>query len=156
MLSRAVVRVAVRGAMAGGSVARATAAGGVRSLTAAAAAAEKPKKELVSVTFVAPNGEKETVKGREGDSLLDVAHDNDIEVEGACGGEMACSTCHCILDEAVFKKLPKPKPEEEDMLDLALGLTPTSRLGCQVKLAKWMEGMVVRLPKEVNNMQSKA
>ena len=71
----------------------------------------------------------ETVEGNIGDSLLDVAHDNDIEIEGACGGEMACSTCHVILEPEIYKSLPKAKEEEEDMLDLALGITPTSRLG---------------------------
>ena len=89
----------------------------------------------VSFTFVSANGEdKEIVTGHVGDSLLDVAHDNDIEIEGACGGEMACSTCHVILEKRIYDKLAKPVDEEEDMLDLAIGLTPTSRLGCQVKL----------------------
>ena len=77
----------------------------------------KPK---VSITFMATDGsgDKETVQATVGDSLLDVAHDNDIEIEGACGGEMACSTCHVILPADVFARLPKPKEEEEDMLDL--------------------------------------
>lgn len=115
----------------------------------------KPGKGTIKITFEAGDGscDKETVYAHEGDSLLDVAHDNDIEIEGACGGEMACSTCHVILEKRIFEKLPKAKEEEEDMLDLALGLTETSRLGCQVRVTKDMDGMVVRLPAEVNNLQ---
>ena len=117
----------------------------------------KGSKGTIKITFVAGDGsgDKETVLAHEGDSLLDVAHDNDIEIEGACGGEMACSTCHVILEQKVYDSLPTPKEEEEDMLDLALGLTKTSRLGCQVKVTKDMDGMVVTLPAEVADMQSK-
>lgn len=84
------------------------------------------------VTFVKPTGERVTVRAPLGDSMLEVAHANGIDIEGACGGETACSTCHVILDKAYFDKLPPASEEEEDMLDLAAGLTPTSRLGCQV------------------------
>ena len=128
------------------------------------------------VTFVKPTGERVTVRAPLGDSMLEVAHANGIDIEGACGGETACSTCHVILDKAYFDKLPQASEEEEDMLDLAAGLTPTSRLGCQVcagsvfpnpwwPLSSWttlqvvaapeVEGMVITLPKEVNNMQAK-
>ena len=111
--------------------------------------------QTVRIKFVAGDGsgDSETVDAQIGDSLLDVAHDNDIEIEGACGGEMACSTCHVILEEAVFNSLPAPQEEEEDMLDLALGLTKTSRLGCQVCVSKDMAGMTVKLPSEVANLQ---
>ena len=120
-------------------------------------ASKTPSKGTVKITFVASDksGDRETVLAQEGDSLLDVAHDNDIEIEGACGGEMACSTCHVILEKKVYDSLPKAKEEEEDMLDLALGLTDCSRLGCQVRVKKEMDGMVVRLPSEVANMQTK-
>ena len=72
---------------------------------------------------------------------------------GACGGETACSTCHVILTKPFFDKVPEPSEAEEDMLDLALGLTKTSRLGCQVFAAANLDGMEVTLPKEVNNMK---
>jgi ferredoxin len=74
---------------------------------------------------------------------------------GACGGETACSTCHVIVQESFFSKLPEMTEAEEDMLDLAAGVTKFSRLGCQVFAAAKLEGMVVNLPKEVNNMMSK-
>mmetsp|Transcript_13362 Transcript_13362/g.37793 ORF Transcript_13362/g.37793 Transcript_13362/m.37793 type:complete len:86 (+) Transcript_13362:1-258(+) len=83
--------------------------------------------------------------------MLAVCHDHDIEVEGACGGEMACSTCHMIFDEATFETLPEKEEEEEDMLDLALELTDTSRLGCQVIVTEAMEGITIRLPSETSS-----
>lgn len=58
-----------------------------------------------------------------------------------------------ILEKKVFDMLPEAEEEEEDMLDLALGLTETSRLGCQVCVTKEMAGTTVRLPSEVANMQ---
>ena len=70
------------------------------------------------------------VKARIGESLLEVAHNNNVELEGACESSLACSTCHLILDDAIFEMLDEPVEEEEDMLDLAYGLRHTSRLGC--------------------------
>ncbi len=72
---------------------------------------------------------------------------------GACGGETACSTCHLYIDPAFFKKLPEISEAEEDMLDLAAGIKDNSRLGCQVFAAENLDGMVVELPKEVNNLK---
>ena len=70
------------------------------------------------------------VLAREGESLLDVAHNNGVDLEGACESSLACSTCHCILDAEIYDSLEEPCEEEEDLLDLAYGLTHTSRLGC--------------------------
>ena len=83
----------------------------------------------IPVTFVMPDGERIELDAPIGDSMLDVAHDNDVELEGACGGELACSTCHVILSEEVFDSMPPPEEEEEDMLDLAFDLTDTYVLG---------------------------
>ena len=72
-----------------------------------------------------------------GENLLETAHRNDVELEGACEGSLACSTCHVVFeDEAVFETLPEACDDENDMLDLAYGLTATSRLGCQVTLER--------------------
>lgn len=91
----------------------------------------------------------------EGDNLLDIAQANDLEMEGACGGSCACSTCHIIVQsEDLYDVLPEPEDDENDMLDLAFGLTETSRLGCQVKMTKEMDGMVVKLPSMTRNMQA--
>lgn len=82
----------------------------------------------IEVTFVLDSGERITAKGRHGDSLLDVVVDNDLDLDGfgACEGTLACSTCHLILPQDVYDKIPnKPLDEELDMLDLAFDLTDT-------------------------------
>ena len=65
---------------------------------------------------------------------------------------MACSTCHVIVEPDWHGKLPPPEEDEEDMLDLAVGLTRTSRLGCQVAVTDALDGLTVRLPRETRNM----
>lgn len=93
-----------------------------------------------------------TVEAEIGKSLLEIAHENKIELEGACGGELACSTCHVIFSEEIYDILPEKEEEEEDMLDLAWGLTDTSRLGCQIKVTKALDGCTVTIPDDTNNM----
>ena len=94
---------------------------------------------------------KVEVLAREGETLLEVAHNNNIELEGACEASLACSTCHVILDQEIYETLESPCEEEEDLLDLAYGLTHTSRLGCQIKVNRSMENMTVRLPSATRN-----
>ncbi|KAL8541181.1 hypothetical protein ACS0TY_002445 [Phlomoides rotata] len=85
---------------------------------------EEPKR--INVTFVDKDGEETHIKVPEGFSMLEAACDNDIELEGACEGSLACSTCHVIvMDAKHYNKLPEPTDEENDMLDLAFGLTNT-------------------------------
>lgn len=81
--------------------------------------------ETVQITFVDPLEKEHTVAAEVGKSLLDVAHDNNIELEGACGGELACATCHLIFSQEIYDTLPEKEPEEDDMLDLAFELTDT-------------------------------
>jgi ferredoxin-2, mitochondrial len=107
------------------------------------------------VTFIEKDGQPQTFAVSDGDNLLDIAQANDIEMEGACGGSCACSTCHVIVeDEAYYDKMEEPDDDENDMLDLAFGLTETSRLGCQVKMSRELDGLVVRLPSMTRNMQA--
>uniref|UniRef100_M4BPP7 2Fe-2S ferredoxin-type domain-containing protein n=1 Tax=Hyaloperonospora arabidopsidis (strain Emoy2) TaxID=559515 RepID=M4BPP7_HYAAE len=106
----------------------------------------------VTFTFVDGEGASTTVTADESQSLLDVAHEHDVELEGACGGELACSTCHLVFEKRIFDELPVMSEEEEDMLDLAWGLTDTSRLGCQIKVTRAMEGMTVQIPEETDNL----
>ena len=106
----------------------------------------------VKITFVEEQGETTECEAELGETLLDVALDNDVEIEGACGGELACSTCHIIMKQEDFDRLEEPDEEEEDMLDLAWGLTDTSRLCCQIKAEEWMAGMEVVVPDETTNM----
>ena len=108
-----------------------------------------------SVIFIEKDGQRHTFKVADGDNLLDIAQANDLEMEGACGGSCACSTCHVIVeDEAYYDKMEEPTDEENDMLDLAFGLTETSRLGCQVKMNKELDGLTVKLPNMTRNLQA--
>lgn len=106
----------------------------------------------IKVTYINADGSETEAEGEEGQDIMRVAHEFDVELEGACEGSLACSTCHVILEPSVYKQLPEPTDEENDMLDLAFGLTQTSRLGCQVKLSKELEGMRVQLPSATRNM----
>eukprot|EP01135_Chromosphaera_perkinsii_P011562 Nk52_evm1s2449 gene=Nk52_evmTU1s2449 len=82
-----------------------------------------------------------------GDTILDVALEHDIDIEGACDGTLACSTCHVIVkDDKYFDRLPEPEDEELDMLDLAIGVEARSRLGCQIVLDKGLDGITLVLP----------
>ena len=103
------------------------------------------------VTFVLVDGSRQEIEARAGETLLQIAWDNRIDIEGACGGVMACSTCHVIVDETYFNRLEALSQEEDEMLDLAWGLKPTSRLGCQITLTDALDGLVVHLPAETHS-----
>lgn len=105
-----------------------------------------------TATFILPDGSRRTVQGNEGDDLLHLAHAHGIPLEGACEASLACSTCHVIVKDGWYNKLPTPVTAEEDMLDYAFGLTATSRLGCQIKLGPATDGIVVELPRATRNM----
>lgn len=98
------------------------------------------------------NGKDLEVDAEEGLSVLEIAHKYDIDLEGACEGSLACSTCHVIVDPQFYDKLPSPSEPEEDMLDLAFGLTSTSRLGCQIIITPEMNGLRLRLPSATRNV----
>ena len=105
-----------------------------------------------TIKWVKPDGSTVLTTGYVGQTLLQVAHENGIELEGACEGVCACSTCHSILTQRLYAALPPPSEEEEDMLDMAFGLKPTSRLGCQVKVFEGDVGeWLVELPRATRN-----
>jgi ferredoxin len=87
--------------------------------------------------------------------LLDVAQAAGEPLEGTCEGQMACSTCHVIIDAADFATLPPASEDEEDMLDLAAGATRFSRLACQIRLDSTLESLTVKIPRESRNMQGR-
>ena len=109
----------------------------------------------VKVRFVsAGGGDVREVDAPVGSRLLDVAQADGQPLEGTCEGQMACSTCHVIVDAADFPKLPRASEDEEDLLDLAAHVTRNSRLACQI----WLEGfdsLTVRIPAEARNMQGR-
>lgn len=106
---------------------------------------------MPKMTFIAPDGTRHEVEAPEGLSVLEIAHRNDIDLEGACEGSLACSTCHVVVDPEWFDALNEPSEDEEDMLDLAFGLTRTSRLGCQILMTAELDGLTVRLPEGARN-----
>jgi 2Fe-2S ferredoxin len=108
---------------------------------------------MPKVIFIFADGEQRTECSAEsGDTLLTVAHENDIDIEGACEGSMACSTCHIVVGADWFNKLPQASEFEEDMLDLTYGVKPTSRLGCQIEVTEELDGLEVSLPDQTVNM----
>ncbi|QSL64931.1 hypothetical protein MERGE_002235 [Pneumocystis wakefieldiae] len=109
----------------------------------------------VECTFVTPLGERRTLKVCEGSSVLDIAHEHNIDLEGACEGSVACSTCHVIVDPAYYSKMEEQSEKELDMLDLAFGLTETSRLGCQIIMDKSLDGITFVIPAATRNIQFK-
>uniref|UniRef100_A0A8C5TC82 2Fe-2S ferredoxin-type domain-containing protein n=1 Tax=Malurus cyaneus samueli TaxID=2593467 RepID=A0A8C5TC82_9PASS len=111
--------------------------------------------DQVTVHFINRDGEKLTTTAKEGQSLLEVVVNQNLAIDGfgACEGTLACSTCHLIFDKEAFQKLDAISDEELDMLDLAYGLTDTSRLGCQVHVKKSMDGVTVRVPMDVSDMR---
>ncbi|KAJ3130068.1 hypothetical protein HK098_006780 [Nowakowskiella sp. JEL0407] len=108
----------------------------------------------IPVTYVTPEGERIRVNAKEGDNLLELAHKHDIELEGACECSLACSTCHLIVDQKYYDMLEEPSDEENDMLDLAFGLTETSRLGCQIIMSPDLAGITVQIPSATRNVQA--
>ncbi|GMF01570.1 hypothetical protein B5S31_g4521 [[Candida] boidinii] len=109
--------------------------------------------EELHVTFITKEGDQRTFEVSDGDNLLDIAQSNHLDMEGACGGSCACSTCHVIVDPEYYDNIPEPDDDENDMLDLAFGLTETSRLGCQIHMSKELDGLRVALPAMTRNLQ---
>lgn len=112
---------------------------------------------MYKVIFVLPNGEEYIAEAKDGDNLLSIAHRNALQLEGACEGSLACATCHLIVDQKWFDILDdiaEASEDEEDMLDFAFNLTTTSRLGCQIRMCKELDGLRVTIPSENRNVQS--
>lgn len=106
---------------------------------------------MPKMTFIDPDGTRHEVEAPVGLSVLEIAHRNDIDIEGACEGSLACSTCHVIVDQDDYERLSEATEDEEDMLDLAFGLCKTSRLGCQIIMTEELDGLTVKLPTETHN-----
>lgn len=124
---------------------------GASRLLSVSARARSSSEDKITVHFINRDGETLTTKGKVGDSLLDVVVENNLDIDGfgACEGTLACSTCHLIFEDHIYEKLDAITDEENDMLDLAYGLTDRSRLGCQICLTKSMDNMTVRVPETV-------
>ena len=101
---------------------------------------------MPKIIFYKEKGTRTEIEVQPGQTLLEVAREHDIDIEGTCEGNMACATCHLIIDKDWFSKLPKATEDEADMLDLVNGLTLNSRLGCQIKVTDDLDGLIVFLP----------
>ncbi len=110
---------------------------------------------MPKIIFVNKDGSEKIIEARNGQTVLELAHQDDLPLEGACEGSLACSTCHVIVDPEFYNKLETASEEEEDMLDLAFGLTQTSRLGCQIVMTDKLDGLRVTIPCASRNISAK-
>ncbi len=109
---------------------------------------------MIRATFIHADGKgRSDAEGEADQSLLDVGQAVGMPLEGTCEGQMACSTCHVIVEAEDFAKLPRASEAEEDMLDLATGACRTSRLACQLRMGDMPDGITVRIPAESRDMQ---
>ena len=108
---------------------------------------------MMRISFITASGEKVIAEAKPGDRLLEIAQAAGLPLEGTCEGQMACSTCHVVVSREWFARLPRASEDEEDMLDLAAGVRPTSRLACQIELTEALDGLEVQIPGESHDMQ---
>lgn len=108
---------------------------------------------MIKVTFITADGDRIAAQAHVGERLLAVAQAAGMPLEGTCEGQMACSTCHVVIAPEWFDRLPAASEDEEDMLDLAAGVTRTSRLSCQIELGEELDGIELRIPGESRDMQ---
>lgn len=101
---------------------------------------------MPKMTFIEKDGNVAEVDAPLGLSVMEISHKHGIDIEGACGGCLACATCHVVVHPEWYDKLSEKQEEEEDMLDLAFDLKKTSRLGCQIVMSDELDGLVVALP----------
>ena len=107
---------------------------------------------MPKMIFIERDGTRREVEAPLGVSVLEIAHKNGIDIEGACEGSLACSTCHVIVDTEWYDLLKEASEDEDDMLDLAFNLTQTSRLGCQIIITEELDGLTVLLPAATRNL----
>ena len=105
---------------------------------------------MPKITFIEHNGTQHTVDAEVGKSVMQAAMDNLVPgIDADCGGECSCATCHVMVDAAWFRKTGAPGEDELDMLDLAFGLSETSRLGCQIEMSDDLDGLIVTVPEDI-------
>ncbi len=104
---------------------------------------------MASVNFILADGSQTTITVAEGTSIMEVGRDNNFGLEGTCGGSLSCASCHVILDADSYARVGVPSEDEMDMLDLAFGVTETSRLGCQIKMSEALDGITMQVPDDM-------
>jgi 2Fe-2S ferredoxin len=109
----------------------------------------KSVQPMVKITFIQPDGTEQTVEAEPGMTVMETAKKNLIDgIEAECGGACACATCHVFVDDAWREKIGGPSEMEQDMLDFAFDVRPSSRLSCQIKVTEALDGLIVRVPEK--------
>jgi 2Fe-2S ferredoxin len=104
---------------------------------------------MVKIMFIDAAGQSRIVEAEEGSTVMETAIRNDVSgIEAECGGACACATCHVYVDDSWVEKLPKAESMEEDMLDFAYDVRPTSRLSCQIRVTAEIDGLVLHTPEQ--------
>jgi 2Fe-2S ferredoxin len=104
---------------------------------------------MPKLTFVAFDGARYELDAAAGSTVMEAAIRNSVPgILAECGGACACATCHVYVDDAFAEQAGKPDPMEEDMLDFAYEVRPTSRLSCQIKMTEALDGLVVHIPEK--------
>ena len=101
---------------------------------------------MPTVIFITLDGKEHEIEAEEGTTLMEIGRDANLGIEGTCGGSLSCASCHVYFDADNYKKVGKPSEDELDMLDLSFNLTPTSRLGCQIRISDALSGLRVHIP----------
>lgn len=104
---------------------------------------------MPKITFIQPDGTEQVAEGEAGMTVMETAKKHMIEgIEAECGGACACATCHVYVADAWREKVGGPTEMEEDMLDFAFDVRPSSRLSCQIKVREELDGLVVHVPEK--------
>ncbi|MCY1668867.1 2Fe-2S iron-sulfur cluster-binding protein [Rhizobium sp. SL86] len=102
---------------------------------------------MTKLTIVAFDGTRFDLDAEQGSTVMENAVRNSVPgIDAECGGACACATCHVYVDDAWTGIVGGPEPMEEDMLDFAVDVRPTSRLSCQIKITPALDGLVVHVP----------
>ena len=112
---------------------------------------EHPNREqliMPTLKFIKTDGSEHELNVDVGSTLMEIGRDNNMGLEGTCGGSLSCATCHVYFSDADFARVGPPSDDEMDMLELAFGLTPTSRLGCQITIDDNLDGLTVKVPED--------
>ena len=97
---------------------------------------------MVKINFLDKNNNLKEIEVSIGSNLLEVSKKNNINLEGSCGGEMNCSTCHVYILSNHISKLKKKTNEEKEILALTANLKKISRLACQIKITNKLKGLI--------------
>ena len=102
---------------------------------------------MTKITYIQPDGERIETEAENGATVMETAIVNGVPgIVAECGGACSCATCHVYVDDQWTDVVGGPSSMEEDMLDFAFEVKPTSRLSCQIKVRDEIDGLVVHVP----------